>query len=124
MEEELEIVSNPSHSSNTLGEQLLSDPDFSDVTLVCMDGQQMPAHRAVLSGSSLFLRQLLYESLQHSTFLYPGSVEYRDLVALLNFIYLGNCTLSKKRKVSVTSLAGALEVQGWPKEKCDIPLAD
>ena len=124
MEEELEIVSNPSHSSNKLGDQLLADPDFSDVTLVCRDGQQIPAHRAVLSGCSLFLRQLLYGSVQQSTFLYLGSVGYRDVVTLLNFIYLGNCTLSKKNKVSVTSLAGALQVQGWPKEVCDVTLAD
>ena len=26
--------------------------------------------------------------------------------------------------VSVTSLAGDLEVEGWPKEVCDVPLAD
>ena len=124
MEEKFEILSNPSHLVHKLGEQLLGDPDFSDVTLVSRDGQQIQAHRAVLSRSSLFLRQLFYDSLQQSTFLYLGSVEYRDLVALLNFIYLGSCTVSKISKVSVTSLATALEVEGWPKEKCDVSMAN
>ena len=123
MEEEFEILTNPSYSVHKLGEQLLGDPDFSDVTLVCRDGQQIPAHRAVLSRSSLFLRQLFYDSLHQSTFLFLGSVEYRDLVALLNFMYLGSCTLSNKNKVSVTSLAAALEVEGWQKKEGDVPLA-
>ena len=124
MEEEFEILSNTSLLVHKLGEQLLGDPDFSDVTLVCRDGQQIPAHRAVLSRSSMFLRQLLYDSLQQNTFLYLGSVKYRDLVALLNFIYLGSCTVSKISKVSVTSLATALEVEGWPKEECIVPMAN
>jgi hypothetical protein len=30
--------------------------DFSDMTLVCEDGEQMPAHRIVLSSASSFFR--------------------------------------------------------------------
>ena len=124
MDEEFEILTNPSPSSCKLGEQLLADPDFSDVTLVCRDGQHIQAHRAVLCSSSRFLRQLLYDSIQQRTFLYLSSVEHRDLEVLLNFIYLGSCTLLKKHKDQVTALAAALEVGGWPREKIDIPLSD
>ena len=123
MDEEFEILTNPTNTSCKLGEQLLADPDFSDVTLVCRDGQQIQAHRAVLCSSSRFLRLLLYDSLQQSTFLYLSSVEHRDLEALLNFIYLGSCTLLKKHKVQVTALAAALGVGGWPKEVFYNPLS-
>ena len=124
MDEEFEILTNPSNSSCKLGEQLLADPDFSVVTLVFRDGQQIQAHRAVLCSSSLFLRLLLYDSLQQRTFLYLSSVEHRDLAVLLNLIYLGSCTLLKKQKDQVTALSAALGVGGWPKEKFDIPLTD
>ena len=118
MEEEFEILSNPSHSVHKLCEQLLGDPDFSDVTLVCRDCQQIPAHQkpeveAACSCAScsmtVFIRVLSFTLAVLST---------------ETFIYLGSCTLSKKRKVFLISLAGALEVEGWPKEVCDVPLAD
>ena len=35
---------------------LKDDQDFSDVTLVCEDGQQVEAHKVILAASSLFSR--------------------------------------------------------------------
>ena len=36
---------------------LSSDKDFTDVTLVCEDGQQVEAHKLVLISSSPFFRE-------------------------------------------------------------------
>ena len=38
---------------------LKDDQDFSDVTLVCEDGQQVEAHKVILAASSPFFQNLL-----------------------------------------------------------------
>ena len=72
-------IRNPLYSATSLGTHLLRDPDFSDVTLVCADNQQVAGHRAVLSSSSSFLRRLLLDSQQQSTFLYLGRVHKQEV---------------------------------------------
>ena len=44
--------------------ELKSDNDFSDVTLVCEDGD-FEVHKVILSASSLFFRRLLKRSRKH-----------------------------------------------------------
>ena len=63
---------------------MLTDPDFTDVTLVFGDNRQIPVHRAVLSAASLFFRQLLYESLNQKTFLYLGGFQYEELLLVVD----------------------------------------
>ena len=41
------------HTKTMLGSMLFS-PKFSDVTLVCPDGAEIPAHQVILSGNSLY----------------------------------------------------------------------
>ena len=38
---------------------LRGDKEFTDVTLVCEDGQQVEAHKVILAASSPFLKELL-----------------------------------------------------------------
>ena len=106
-----------------IGNKLLSDCDFSDVTIVCADNQHLPAHRAVLCASSSFLRELLYDSQQQRTFLYLGRVQHADLRALLEFIYLGVCSVQRNRLEDVVRLAAELEVSSFIEEskihQCD-----
>ena len=88
-----------------VGSQLFSDSDFCDVTLVCVDNQHLPAHRAVLCANSSFLRILLYDSQQQRTFLYLGSVQSEDLLALLEVMYLGGSSMKRDRMEVVLALA-------------------
>ena len=50
--------------SASLGD-LRSDKDFTDVTLVCEDGQQVEAHKVILVASSPFFKELLRKN-KHS----------------------------------------------------------
>ena len=96
---------------STLAKHLFSDSDFSDVTLVCNDGQQVAAHRAVLAASSGLLRRLLMECNQKNTFLFMGMVDFEVLSALVQFTYLGFHDLVEKKKLEqLTSLANQLEI--------------
>ena len=98
---------------NTIGNKLFSDFDFSDVTLVCADNQHLPAHRAVLCTSSSFIRELLYDSQHQRTFLYLGRVQHADMRSLLEFIYLGSCSLERSRLEEMVRLAAELEVEDF-----------
>ena len=100
-------------SATNVINNLLHDSDFSDVTLVCGDNQYISAHRAVLSCSSPFLRRLLYDSQQQSTFLYLGQAQTEEVEALLKFIYLGSCAVHKSRLEALKTLAAGLGVEGF-----------
>ena len=116
-------ITNSTKKHITIGLELFSDSDFSDVTLVCGDNQHLPAHRAVLCASSSFLRQLLYDSQQQRTFLYLAPVSYEDMRSLLEVIYLGSCTLPRHRLDAVMALAAGLGVtlgEGVPKEEAPL----
>ena len=112
-EEEKLLISKSGFSATGLVNNLLHDSDFSDVTLVCEDNQHISAHRSVLSCSSPFLRQLLYSSQQQSTYLYLGQAHTEEVVALLQFIYLGSCAVQKSRLGSLKTLAAGLGVEGF-----------
>ena len=87
---------------------LFLDQEFSDVTLVCADNKQLQCHRAVLAASSSFLRDLLSTTTQQNTFLYLGRVKEGELLSLLEYIYLGKCSVEKKNLASFLELAEEL----------------
>jgi len=108
--EETVQITDKNKDSDRLALQLLRDSDFSDVTLVSGDNHHVAAHRAVLAASSSFLRTLLLDSCQQSTFLYLGMVEGQVLEALVAFIYLGTATLPRRRLEHLLVLADQLGV--------------
>ena len=108
---------------SNIGNKLFSDSDFSDVTLVCEDNQHLPAHRAVLCASSSFLRQLLYDSQQQRTFLYLGLVAYKDMLTLLELVYLGYCSLQRDRLEEVQAAAALLGIS-WVLEERNMSTKD
>ena len=68
---------------------LRTSVDFSDVTLVCEDGQQIDAHRLVLSSSSGFFKDLLLKLAHPQPLIFMRGLTYSTLAAMVNFIYLG-----------------------------------
>ena len=93
-----------------LASMLFTDSDFSDVTLVSADNQHVSAHRAVLSATSSFLRSVLFESCQQNTFLYMGMIDFKVLQSLVEFIYLGHCSIDSDKEGQLKSLALQLGV--------------
>ena len=93
-----------------LASMLFTDSDFSDVTLVSADNPHVSAHRAVLSATSSFLRSVLFESCQQNTFLYMGMIDFKVLQSLVEFIYLGHCSIDSDKEGQLKSLALQLGV--------------
>ena len=68
---------------------LRTSVDFSDVTLVCEDGQRIAAHRLVLSSSSGFFKDLLLKLSHPQPLVFMRGLTFSTLAAMVNFIYLG-----------------------------------
>ena len=54
---------------------LREDNEFTDVTLVCEDGQQVEAHKVILISSSPFFKNLLQRSKHSHPFIYMRGLE-------------------------------------------------
>ena len=91
--------------------ELRSDFDFTDVTLVCED-QIIKAHKIVLSACSPFLKGMLKAHAHPQPLIYMRGVKARDLIALMDFIYVGEASMMKEQLESFLGLAEELEVKG------------
>ena len=69
--------------------KLWEQRDFTDVTLVSKDDQQMEAHRGILAASSPFFKNILLKNPHQKPLLYLGNVDQARLTSILQFIYLG-----------------------------------
>jgi len=84
---------------------------FTDVTLV-VDDVEVEAHKFVLaSASSVFLSLLHSHQHPHPLILLRG-VTYKDLEALLDFMYLGEVSIEQEQLESFFNTAQDLKVKG------------
>ena len=71
---------------NSFRELQLSS-DFSDVTLVDEEGQQVEAHKIILSACSPFFRSVLWKNKHLHPMIYVRGLKSKDLLAVVDFIY-------------------------------------
>ena len=99
------FISNSVRSLRVLG-------DFTDVTLVCEDGQ-LEAHRVILSASSPFFQRVLKLGAGHGQLLiFIRGVEIGQMTSLLDFIYTGEIELARDEVDQFILLAGELKIKG------------
>lgn len=95
---------------------MLEDEDLIDVTLSCEDGS-IGAHRLMLSANSPYFKSLFARlAASSSKTQYPVVVlkdlPYRDLKAIIEFIYRGEVTVPQKQLTSVLRSAESLKIRG------------
>jgi hypothetical protein len=91
---------------------LRKDADFSDVTLVCEEDQQIEAHRNILAASSPFFNTVLKRNKHSHPLIYMRGVKAKDLVAIMDFLYLGEANVYNTDLESFLALAEDLELEG------------
>jgi hypothetical protein len=91
---------------------LQADTNFTDVTLACGDGQQMKAHKVILSASSPFFRDILIQNPHQHPLLYLKGVDREDLGSLLKFIYSGEVEIPNEGLGKFLEAANELKVDG------------
>ena len=74
-----------------------SSRDFCDVTLACEDGQQVEAHKVVLSASSSFFHDLLRRHKHPFPIIFIKGMKWEDLNSLVDFMYFGKVFVKQEK---------------------------
>jgi len=98
--------------TNLAFRSLLSDTEFTDVTLACDDEKQVTAHKVVLSACSPFFRKILVRNPHQKPLLYLRGLKHEDLEAILKFMYNGQTEVSQDNLENFLKVAKDLEVKG------------
>ena len=91
---------------------LKEDRDLSDVTLVCEDGQQIKAHKVILAASSPFFFDLLKRNKHPHPLIFMRGVLYETLVAMVDFLYLGEANVFQDHLDTFLAVAEELRLKG------------
>ena len=94
--------------------------DFTDVTLVCKDGQKFPAHKLILASSSPFFWNLLASNDHSQPLVFMRGSRSEDVVALLDFLYQGEANVFQENINSFLELAEELQLSGLNQTKQEI----
>ena len=91
--------------------ELRTNNDFTDIALACED-QSIKAHKVVLSACSPFFKRLLKTHSHPQPLIYQRGIKSKDLVAIVDFIYLGEANIFQEQLHIFLSLAEELELKG------------
>ena len=91
--------------------ELRTDTDFTDVTLACED-QSIKAHKVVLSGCSPFFKKLLKNHPHPQPLIYMKGIKSSSLLAIIDFLYLGEANVFQEELDSFLALAEELRLKG------------
>ena len=94
--------------------------DFSDVTLVCEDGEPVWAHRMVMSAGSSFFERVLRRAGSHpQPLVVLRGVLRQELEQVLSFLYRGETSIHQRDLDSFLQLARYLGVRGLAEEEVE-----
>jgi hypothetical protein len=91
--------------------ELREEKDFFDVTVAC-DDNQIQAHKVILSACSPFFRNVLRRNPHQHPLLYLKGVKYKELLSVLNFMYMGEVNVAQEELNSFLAVAEDLKVKG------------
>ena len=95
------------------------DKGFTDVTLVCEDGQQVEAHKVVLVASSPFFLNVLKRNKHPHPLIYMRGVRPENLMAMVDFFYHGEANVHQEHIDSFLVLAEELQLKGFRGNQTD-----
>ena len=90
---------------------LREDNDFADVSLVSEDGQQVEAHKAILAASSPFFKKILGRNKHPHPLIYLRGVKSEDVVAIVDFLYLGEASVFQENLDSFLTIAEEFQLK-------------
>ena len=85
--------------------------EFSDVTLVCEEDQEIEAHKLILTACSPFFSKLLKKK-HHNPMIYMRGVKVKVLVAIVDYIYHGEANILQEHLNDFFALAEELQLKG------------
>ena len=99
--------------------ELRENVDFSDVTLVCEEGQQVEAHRIILTACSPFFSTILKRNNHSHSMIYMRGLKARDMEAMVDFMYHGEANIQQEDIEAFLALGEELKIKGLSKSTDD-----
>ena len=100
-----------SNVSNSV-RNLVNDRDFTDVTLVSENNEQIKAHKVILSSSSTFFKRILTMNYHQHPLIYLRGVNHDQLQQIIKLIYLGEVEIGESEVESFINVGTELEIDG------------
>ena len=91
---------------------LRDDNVFTDVTLVCGDGNNIEAHKVILAASSPFFQNMLKTNKHSHPLVYMRGMKLEDLMAIMDFMYYGEANIYQENLDTFLSIAEELNLKG------------
>ena len=91
---------------------LRNDKEFTDVTLVCEDGQQLQTHKVILASSSPFFQKILQKSKHPHPLMYMKGFQSKDFLSILDFLYFGEANVYQEDLDSFLAIAEEIQLKG------------
>ena len=108
-----------SHTVKTF-KALYSDSTLSDVTLVCEDGGQIQAHKAILSACSHLFKRIILTNPHTHPLIYMRGVKANILYRIMEFIYLGQTKVVLEDITDFIETSVELEIKGINQDNLDV----
>merc|ERR1712129_282796 len=99
---------------------LISDKEFTDVTLALCDGKQIKAHKVILSARSPFFKNILVKNPHQHPLVYLKGVSYDQLRYILEFIYVGQTEVDQDCLNDFMMVAKDLQIKGLISEESTV----
>ena len=99
-------------SVNSAFGKLRGKKEFTDITLVCEDGQQVEAHKVILASSSPFFDKVLQKSKHPHPLIYLRGFHSKDFTHILDFLYFGEANVYQEDLDSFLAIAGEIQLKG------------
>ena len=97
---------------NSIFGKLRNDIEFTDITLVCEDGQQMEAHKVIMAASSPFFEKILQKSKHPHPLIYLRGFQSKDFASILDFLFFGEANVYREDLDSLLAIAHEIKLKG------------
>ena len=102
-------------SAKVAFKNLWTSGDFTDVTLACADGEQVKAHKVILSSCSPFFKKILLDNSHQHPLIYMKGCDMKYIKELLQFVYTGEVEVENEVLTNFLEAADELQISGLTK---------
>ena len=95
---------------------MMKESDLTDVTIVSDDKKHFNAHKVVLKACSSVFQNIIEDLPQSNSVIYLRGIQYQEIESILEYMYLGEVTISQQRVYEFLKVAADLEVKNFDKE--------